>query len=148
MQIFGNKTVALFDLWSIEHLVSGMATVIVVEFLCKKFLPELYDSKMVSEKNRKIMLLISFAVLIFLWEALEFYLEAGYTHNEHVTYWFQGVEYWGNRLITDPVITLIGAYIGLSYRKITLPARVFSITWLLVHVFVFPHCMYLQDKYF
>jgi hypothetical protein len=146
--LFGNKTVAWFDVWSFEHFMSGMATVVTIEFLFRKFLPEIYDTKFISEKKRKGIMLIGYAVLVYLWETIEFYLEEGYTNIERVTYWFQGVEFWANRLITDPAITLSGAALGLSFKRISPVARVISLTWLMLHVFVFPDCMYLQNRYF
>lgn len=145
MLFFGDKTQALFDVWSLEHFVSGMATVIVIRWLCEHFLPEIYKNPTIPDKKKTISLLLTYLAAVYLWEALEFYLEAGYTNNEAVTHWFRGVEFWGNRLITDPVITTTGGYLGYRYARIAPYARVFSITWLLIHIFVFPDCMYLQD---
>ena len=82
---------------------------------------------------------------ITMWEGIEFYMEAGYTHVHAITYWLQGIEFWGNRLITDPLITVAGGMIGLHRRSLILPARILSLAFLFTHVFVFPHCMYLQD---
>ncbi len=62
-----------------------------------------------------------------------------------ITYWFQGGEFWGNRVITDPLITLAGGVVGLYRNRWVLPARLFSLSFSLTHIFVFPHCMYLQE---
>ncbi len=133
--IFGEKTVAWFDVWSLEHFVAGMsAAALILWFMRKKG----YDEKD-SLLFYGLLLCITFA-----WEMLEHYLEAGVTGNEWLTYWFQGVEFWGNRLITDPLLVVAGSMVALRYKKLFLPARLFSIAWLVVHVFIFPHSMYLH----
>jgi len=83
----------------------------------------------------------------YFWETIEFYLEAGYTNIDAVTYWFQGVEFWGNRLFTDPAMLLLGYLVVVHYnsKKIIWFARFLSFTWLFIHIFIFPHCMYLQE---
>ena len=60
-------------------------------------------------------------------------------------YWFQGVEFWANRLISDPLLTVIGYYISKKYSFFVTPARIISLLWLLVHIFLFPHSMYLHE---
>jgi hypothetical protein len=82
----------------------------------------------------------------FLWEALEHYLEVGLLGHD-VSHWFQGVEYWANRLIADPLLMLIGYYIVQHYTSIARPARVFSAIWLFFHFFIFPHSMYLHEVF-
>ena len=79
-----------------------------------------------------------------MWESIEHYLEAGlagYT----VEYWFQGVEFWPNRLLADPLMLIIGYMIAKRYPGFVNPARVLSLLWLFVHLFVFPHSMYLHE---
>lgn len=146
MQLFGDKTVSFLDVWSLEHFVSGISTIFIINFLCQRFLPEIYASESIPPKVRMISTLLCYLLGAYIWEVIEFYLEAGYTHNDRITTWFRGVEHWSNRLISDPAITTAGGYVGYRYSKLELYARVFSVSWLLVHVFIFPDCMYLQDK--
>ena len=79
----------------------------------------------------------------FAWETLEHYLETGLA-GPAVQYWFQGVEFWPNRLIADPLMLVLGYVIAKRHPRLVLPARIASLTWLLVHIFVFPHSMVLQ----
>ncbi len=83
-------------------------------------------------------------VLCFAWEALEHYLEVGLV-GDKVAYWFQGVEFWANRLVTDPLLIILGAILGYKQRWLNAPAKFFSAIWIFVHVFVFPDSMYLQQ---
>lgn len=146
--IFGIKTEAWVDLWSIEHFFSGMSLVIVIRYLVEKLVPSLAGNVPDLQREKKAVYLFMAAFFAYAWEALEFYLEAGYTHNDAITYWFQGVEFWGNRLITDPTITVLGVLCGMRWPKYLWPARAFSVVWLALHLFVFPHSMYLQEHVF
>ena len=83
-------------------------------------------------------------MVAYSWETVEHYLEIGLM-GEVVAFWFQGVEFWANRIISDPLITVVGYYIAKQYSKLVIPARIISIIWLLVHVFIFPHSMYLHE---
>ena len=64
-----------------------------------------------------------------------------------VKYWFQGVEFWPNRLIFDPLMLILGYLIVKKYSFLVNPARVLSLIWLLTHIFIFPHSMYLHDLF-
>jgi hypothetical protein len=85
--------------------------------------------------------------IAFMWEAVEHYLETGLLGFK-VEYWFQGVEFWGNRLLADPLLLLFGYWIAKRYPKYVLPARILSAIWLVVHIFLFPDSMYLQRVLF
>jgi hypothetical protein len=142
---FGDKQLAWFDVWSLEHFIAGVG----ISHLCALLgtcifqkSGQGYSAEMVRQNPRPFMGYILMVAL--LWEVIEFYLEAGYTGIEAVTYWFQGVEFWGNRIITDPLLVLLGGYVGLMQKKLIWWARGFSVTWLYVHIFIFPHCMYLH----
>jgi len=142
--IWGDKTVAWFDVWSIEHFISGVTAGGLVYLI---FAKTLFKDKQLDEVSKNIIAFIAVMFLAYLWETAEHYMENGTTGVEAVTYWFQGVEFWGNRLITDPLLVGIGGIIGIKYKILAWPARVFSFTWLFVHIFVFPHCMHLHDVF-
>lgn len=137
MFIWGDKTLALFDVWSIEHLVSGIFWGALISSRTVDALKKLPKPYRWRYHFYKVMF------FAFLWEALEHYLEIGLLGN-NVSHWFQGVEYWANRLVTDPLLMLLGYYIVQHYTKIALPARIFSAIWLFFHFVVFPHSMYLH----
>lgn len=136
MEIFGLKTIALFDVWSIEHFASGI--VIGNMIYTKKLKSNIPDTWLKRYNLYKILF------IIFFWEVLEHYLEEGLL-GERVMFWFQGVEFWGNRLITDPMLMLLGYYVVILYPHINIIARIFSFFWLVIHIFIFPHSMYLHE---
>lgn len=140
MHLFGLKTESWFDVWSIEHFISGILLTSLLCFIWPKI-------KQPPVSDNKVPIYIALLTLAFLWECVEFYLEAGYSGNPRITYWFQGVEFWGNRLITDPLMMIAGAYTYLSVKRILLPARLFSMAWLTLHIFVFQHSMYLHTAF-
>ncbi len=167
-EFFGLKTVAWFDLWSIEHFFSGLSIGTLAAIIANKILaPYLAQACHATNHNNNHNLstpnhstsqpaaqitkppiqfyAVYILCLAYMWEAVEFYMEAGYTNIAAITYWFQGVEFWGNRLITDPLLTLVGGVLGLKYPLYVWPARIFSGLWLLVHIFIFPHSMYLHQ---
>ena len=148
MNLWGDKTISWFDIWSVEHFVAGITIGSILYPLVYTFLKK----NMGSETEQKVSLTngITLVVVLFcayLWETVEHYGENGATTVHALTYWFQGVEFWGNRIITDPLLVLAGAVTFIKMPSLKWPARVFSVTWLFTHVFIFPHCMYLHDLY-
>jgi hypothetical protein len=139
--LFGDKTTAWLDVWSLEHLVAGISASTIayyaVKWLCS---PQAVPAQMQQRLTFSVLLLMAYG-----WETIEHYLETGVTGIEAVTYWFHGVEFWGNRLITDPLLVLLGGYIAQRYPRSVIPARFFSLAWLVIHLFIFPHSMYLHD---
>jgi hypothetical protein len=141
--LFGPKTASWLDVWSLEHFVSGMAISSLCVLLADTvFMKGVREVPPIAERR---VYIITILLVEYMWEVVEFYLEAGYTGVPAITHWFQGVEFWGNRVLADPLITLSGGIVGLHRTWLVLPARLFSLTFLLVHVFVLPHCMYLQE---
>jgi len=137
MLIWGLKTKAFFDVWSIGHFMSGITLggliagkkVSALENLPKKYFYRYHLYKILF--------------FSFLWECIEHYLETGLAGIQ-VEYWFQGVEYWANRLITDPLLVVCGYFLVQRHQSVLLPARIFSAVWLFFHIFIFPHSMYLH----
>jgi hypothetical protein len=141
MQFFGEKTISWFDVWSLEHFVSGISVYGLAWGLGFWLIPqhEQVSSRLRSHLNFAVLIAIAYG-----WESIEHYLEAGYTGVESITYWFQGVEFWGNRLITDPLLMVLGGMLASARPQVMRPARLFSVFWLIVHIGVFPHSMYLH----
>lgn len=140
--IWGPKTISLFDVWSIEHFLTGVSVGALVDFFHTK------RTQHNTTQEHRYLCIIFVLFLAYFWETIEYYLEDGATGIERVTYWFQGVEFFGNRIITDPLMVLSGHLFATRYPIIIWPARFLSFAWLLVHVFVFPHCMYLHEIFF
>jgi hypothetical protein len=134
MQIWGWKTTAMFDVWSIEHFIGGIMTGGLILAFCGK------------KAGKSIFIYLSIIVtLAYLWELIEYSLELGGSGIEAVTYWFQGVEYWGNRLITDPLLLAIGALIARKFNKLIKPASFVYVTWYMIHIFILQNAMSLQN---
>lgn len=137
MEIIGHKTQALLDLWSFCHFFTGVA---VGNFTSKIFV---HSDTIATNKLKHFFLDFSpmtILILAYSWEFFEFALESGYA-GQSISYWFQGQEHWLNRLISDPLIVLIGYMFGYRFQGFIWPARVILVAWLWLFVFIFPHSM-------
>ena len=141
--IWGLKTVSIFDVWTIEHFLSGISIgALAVRCNMKIFKNKLnLDSRDIKTRYFDLIFVLLAA---YSWETVEHYMETGLT-GDVVAYWFQGVEFWANRILSDPLITVVGYYIARANPSLVTPARIVSLIWLLVHVFIFPHSMYLHE---
>ena len=141
--IWGLKTVSIFDVWTIEHFLSGISIgALAVHCNMKIFKYKLdLDSLDIKTKYFDIIFVLLAA---YSWETVEHYLESGLM-GDVVAHWFQGVEFWANRILSDPLITVAGYYVSKGCPILVTPARIVSLIWLLVHVFLFPHSMYIHE---
>ena len=140
--LWGIKTEAAFDVWSIEHIIMGIS----VAWLAQIIVNKIVGQEQVSETLKKRISFFITLMIAYMWETLEHYLETGLA-GQTVEYWLQGVEHWSNRLISDNLMVLTGWYIYQQQNKMLAFARVFSAIWLIVHIFVFPHSMYLHELF-
>lgn len=144
--LWGLKTAAIFDVWSIEHILSGLSVGHAVRKDNRRHLKKHYPGLFVVPSTKWRIDLFGVLFLAYMWEAIEHYLEQGIV-GETVKYWFQGVEFWPNRLITDPLLLVAGYMIAKKYPVLVIPARILSVIWLFVHIFVFPHSMFLHTLF-
>jgi len=143
MLIWGHKTEAMFDLWSLEHFANGICVAAYAVLITGIILKE----SELEPAPRKIINFIVVLTLSLFWECVEHYIEAGVlpgAAGARVTYWFQGVEHWSNRIIGDTLMVMLGWYVYTKKKALAFPAKVFSLVWLLLHIFIFPDSMYLQ----
>jgi hypothetical protein len=141
--IWGVKTVAMMDVWTIEHLLSGLS----VGHAVRKNNHKVFKKKLGLEKHHILTRhfdVMGVLFLAYLWETVEHYLETGIA-GETVKNWFQGVEFWPNRIIFDPLMLVLGYLIAKKYPRLVKPARICSLAWLIIHIFIFPHSMYLHE---
>lgn len=140
--LWGVKSVALLDVWSVEHVLSGLSIGLMVK---KKNGLEigLLLKRPHHTKCSVHFDLVGVSCAAYAWETFEHYLETGLA-GLRVEHWFMGVEMWGNRLIMDPLMLVLGYCIVTRYPRLVWPARIASAAWLTVHVLVFPNSMYLQ----
>ncbi len=142
--LWGIKTHAIFDVWSIEHVLSGISVGCAVRKRHHNVFKRFFGEGHTCHSWHFDLTGVLF--LAYIWEAFEHYLETGLGGGV-VEYWFQGVEFWPNRLIADPLMLVLGYVIAKRYPQAVTPARIASAVWLLVHVFVFPHSMYLHELF-
>lgn len=144
--IFWSKSTSWFDIWSIEHFVAWMSfwvlTMGIHSHIYKK--KKWFHPEEIVTRYFDIILILCIA---YFWETLEHYLEL-WILGEAVKHWFYGVEFIWNRMITDPVLMVLGYLFIRKYNNLVWFARFFSVIWLTVHIFVFPHSMYLQEILF
>jgi len=146
MLLWGYKTEAMFDLWSFEHFANGIGLAALAALIIGKILKDGADP--VSFKIINFFLVL---VLSLFWECAEHYIEAGILPGvigTKVTFWFQGIEHWSNRLVGDTLMVMLGWYVYSKKSKLALPAKVFSLIWMAIHIFAFPDSMYLQRLLF
>lgn len=127
----------ILEVWAPNHVFTGLALGFLIAgrpVQVLKFLPNKYFYRYHIYK---------ILCYTFIWETIEHYLEEGML-GEAIQDWLLGVEYWGNRLITDPIIVAIGYVLIQFYPKTIIPARFLGFSWLFVHIIVFPHSLYLQ----
>lgn len=139
------KTIAMMDAWTIEHVLSWLS----VWHLVKSNNQSVFKKFFGIESNNirtKYFDLLWVLFIAYLWETIEHYLEVWIAW-KYVEYWFQWVEYWPNRIIFDPLMLVLWYIIAKKYPKLVIPARICSIVWLFVHIFVFPHSMYLHELF-
>ena len=138
--LFGLKTHAIFDFWSIEHVIAGLSVGHIVSARNRRALD---GAGMKNASLPSHFDILGVLFVAYLWEAVEHYLETGLL-GAGIEHWFYGVEFWGNRLIADPLLLVMGYVIAKRSPKLIIPARIFSAAWVFVHVFLFPHSMYLN----
>lgn len=132
--LFGERSNAIFDLWSLQHCMSG----VILGALITTIKPSL--------KKRRIVFFAYILTVAYLWELLELTMELGW-FGHSIASWKGGFEHWGNRLMGDPVMVLIGGFISLKLTKVWRWISIPAILWAIVNVAA-PHSMYIQRLVF
>ena len=133
LELFGHKTTAIFDIWSVVHFLTGCGLAYPMATLSQRF--------QLGEREKVVVVLLISAV----WELVEIYLELGAIGGAAVEYWFQGVEHPLNRIFGDQVLLLLGYLVARNSARISIVAKTASGVWLLWHIFLLPHSMWIQD---
>jgi hypothetical protein len=144
--IWGLKTEAAFDVWSLEHLANGIAMAAAAEMVTKRIV----KVENLTSAQKRMVSFILVLLIALLWENVEHYVEAGMFSGwigERITFWFQGVEHWSNRLIADNLMIILGWHIYAKNNRLFWAARIFSTLWMLAHIFIFPHSMYIHTLF-
>ncbi len=127
--IFGDREDAIFDLWSFQHLASG----IIIGSLLVGFFKKMDLAK---------LSLIIFAVALS-WEALELSMENG-CFGTAIAVWKKGYEHWGNRFLGDIPLVIIGGMLSVKYKNLWKVLVIPVILWLIVNI-ASPNSMYIQQ---
>lgn len=114
-ELFGHKTTAILDIWSVIHGLTGIVIASLMFSLVNKFQPKAFTASFGLKINsRELNIwwdLVVVILLIYAWEFTEFTAENG-LFGLRVQNWFDGVEYLGNRFIADPILVILGYVIG------------------------------------
>ena len=118
VSIWGYKDEAIFDIWTVEHVVSGMGVAYFAILQRKWF-------------QHPIALLI---LICAFWELTEHYLET--QSFEILMDWFAGTEHWMNRILSDQLAVLLGFTLIKAFPNLISYARFFSICFVGFHVWL------------
>lgn len=133
-RLVGDRTEAVFDLWSFQHFCSG----ILIGALL------VYGRFLHHGEWRRFALLMMFCSL--LWEATELSMEAG-VFGQAIMLWKRGFEHWGNRFVGDPLMVVSGGLFARRYtvawKFVLLPAGL----WLVINM-ACPNSMSVQEIFF
>lgn len=105
--VWGLKTHAMLDVWSMEHVLSGLS----IGHIIKCLNGRIFLSAPGIQRFPAIIRyfdLIGVLFLVYLWESIEHFLETGAVGG-NVEFWFQGVEYWPLLADTNGTIKGTGA---------------------------------------
>ena len=134
--LFGHKTVAWFDLWSIEHIATLMWLITSLMQRCR--------DRGIQQRHSWYLATFLAIALGFCWEFIEEPIERGLL-GERVAYWMHGIEHWGNRWVADTLICgIIAALLAWQCPWLVWVAKYFAVYWCLGHIILTPHSMYLQ----
>ncbi len=139
----GLKTTSCMDAWTFEHVLSGIS----IGYALKTWnLKILYGSYPIASDKRGLLFynLVGILALAYFYECIEHYLEIG-LGGSWIKHWLHGTEYWANRIIFDPLMLVLGYFLVEKHPSLLRPARFLALIWLLVHLFIFPHSMYLHE---
>jgi hypothetical protein len=131
--VVGDRTQAMFDLWSLQHFCGG----ILIGALLVRFQP--------LPSGWRVFALAVGAIALS-WEAIELAMEAG-VFGAGVSRWKDGYEHWSNRLVGDPLLVVCGALVARRFAYAWKIAMAPASVWLLINV-ASPSSMYIQRLIF
>lgn len=120
--LFGDKQVAMFDLWSLQHFLTG----ILIGWFAVR-----HPSPVVATIG-----------LAYAWEALEWFMEDG-GMGARIASWKAGNEHWANRCIGDPAMVSLGAMLSMRQPRVLWAALPCAVGWLAVNALA-KDCMTVQ----
>lgn len=129
--LIGDRSEAMFDLWSFQHFCSGILVGSLLAYV-----------EVASKATWQRFVL----VIALSWEAAELAMEAG-LFGQTVANWKHGFEHWGNRFIDDPLMVTLGGLLARrfksSWKWVLVPASV----WFVANI-ASPNSMSVQQLLF
>lgn len=133
-KLVGDRSEAMFDLWSFQHFLSGILIGSLLAYVG------------VASKTTWQRFVLLMLVLALSWEATELSMEAG-LFGQAVSNWKHGFEHWGNRFIGDPSMVILGGLLARRFKSawkwVLIPAAV----WLVANI-ASPNSMSIQQLLF
>jgi hypothetical protein len=130
--LVGDHSEAVFDLWSLQHFCAGI------------LLASILKQGKVLRSWREVLAIVLFLELC--WEGIELTMEAG-LFGQAVAHWKNGFEHWSNRLIGDPLMVVVGAFVAKRFSQSWKIAFIPAMIWLFVNV-LSPNGMHVQHVLF
>ena len=132
--IVGDRCEAIFDLWSFQHLFSGVLIGSLLVYFKQPSNPTW---------QRFVLALL---ILALSWEAVELTMESG-LFGQAVSHWKRGFEHWGNRFIGDPSLVVLGGLLARRFKSLWKWALIPASVWLFTNV-IAPNSMTVQELLF
>lgn len=140
---------AFLDIWSIEHIVSGILLWIilsfVIDFIFDKYLVG-WEKKILKKypwfhkKTKRLLEIFWILFVVYFWETLEHYCEVWllweYVRN---IVW---VEYWINRIVSDPLLALFWFFIYTKFHRVNYFITFFLVIWFIAHIIILFYNIY------
>jgi len=121
-RLFGHKSTAIFDLWSIQYFLSGIILTGLIYLPANE--PTFID---------KVNYFLLICWLAYFWEFIELFMEAGYFGRQNAA-WKDGFEHWSNRFIGDPLTAILGMLVYLNFHWTIWPALILNLTWFILNL--------------
>lgn len=117
MEFFGDKTISLFDIWLLQHFLSGV----------------LLGWALLHLPRRTVIFVA--LVVAYAWETLEYAAEVG-LFGSALMQWFGGVEFILNRIIVDPLALVLGVLLARTLRGpwVVIISGVLATLWLTANI--------------
>ncbi len=132
--LFGDRTEATFDLWSIQHFASDviMGAIVVA-----------YNKRPLWRTVRSIDIIYRLFIIAIWWEFAELMMESG-TFGPAIAHWKHGFEHWSNRFVGDPLMVVLGGVVAKKFPSTGKWAWALTLVWLASNILA-PHSMWVQE---
>jgi len=131
-RIFGERDNAVLDMWSVQHLISGI------------FLGSILARISLFQRISTIKFFATIFFVALTWEVAELSMEYGW-FGQTVSIWKKGYEHWGNRFFGDISLVVMGSIIARKFRSAWKIVLIPSALWLVVNV-ASPNSMSVQES--